>query len=128
MPFIFAVSGLKKSGKTTTALFLASRLKAAGCVLCYVKRSHEIISTPLDTPGTDTGRAVALGLKTLLWTPRSLRYIAEGGRETEILNQNLTLDDIYPYLVPSDVVIIEGGKSLDVPKIWLEKRRGDILE
>ncbi|GHS97426.1 hypothetical protein AGMMS50276_17460 [Synergistales bacterium] len=122
MPFIFAVSGLKKSGKTTAALFLASRLKAAGCALCYIKRSHEIISTPLDTPGTDTGRAAALGLKTFLWTPSGLRYVDEEGLEAEILNENLTLDDIYPYLVPSDVVIIEGGKNLDVPKIWLEKR------
>ncbi|GHV48847.1 hypothetical protein FACS1894204_13300 [Synergistales bacterium] len=121
MPFIFAVSGLKKSGKTTAALFLASRLKAAGCALCYVKRSHETISTPLSEPGTDTGRAVALGVRTFLWTPLGLRYVAEEGREAEVLNKNLTLDDIYPYLVPSDVVIIEGGKNLDVPKIWLGK-------
>ena len=117
MPFIFAVSGFKDSGKTTLALYLIQKFQAAGYSVRYVKHTGE---RHLSSPHTDTGKALALGAETILWTPDGLRM--------ELHNPSLTLVEIKIYFAGCDVVVLEGGKDLALPKIWVGPREKNAPE
>ena len=108
MPFIFAVSGFKDSGKTTLALYLIQEFRAAGYAVRYVKRTEKKL---FSSPESDTGRVLALGVDTFLWTPDGLRI--------ETPAPMLDVSDMAFFFAGCDVVVVEGGKDLTLPKIWV---------
>jgi molybdopterin-guanine dinucleotide biosynthesis protein B len=110
---IIAVSGYKKSGKSVLCRKLLAGLAARGFNAGYVKRSSDEVGSP---PDTDSGAARAMGFGTVVWGRDCLRY------ETPLKPEG---DDPYEiagkFFPEADVVILEGGKDLRLPKIWVLK-------
>lgn len=109
---IISVSGFKDSGKSTLCRALLERLAARGLKVGYVKRTQEFVGSGADT---DSGAACAMGADVLLWGEGSFRY------ESAAKDANLAT----PYEVAArffpdaDAVLLEGGKELALPKIWV---------
>ncbi len=75
IPFLVTVSGLKKSGKTTTAEALVAGLLARGFRTGAVK-SIRHAPVPLDRPGTDTWRLAEAGAAFVIGqTPHETLYL-----------------------------------------------------
>ncbi|MDR0648639.1 MAG: molybdopterin-guanine dinucleotide biosynthesis protein MobB [Synergistaceae bacterium] len=111
---VIAVSGYKDSGKSTLCRALISALRARGFSVGYIKRTHEPTVSPLDT---DTGAANDLGVSSLLWGDGFLRFEALWADANEIDARDLA----GRYFPSADIVILEGGKDLRLPKIWVLK-------
>ena len=107
---IFAVSGFKNSGKTTLCMKLLEELGRLGVKTGYIKRTAEEALSPR---ATDTGRAAELGVSSALWGADGLRMESPAA--------SVTPDYIVSrYFPDAEIVIVEGGKYLDLPKIWVE--------
>jgi len=106
---VLAVSGFKKSGKTTLCRELAACFQEAGVRGGFVKRTHE---PSVGCRGTDTGLLLETGVPTLLWAPDGLRAENREGQPR--------LDWIIERFMPDvDLVLLEGGKSLSLPRVWV---------
>ncbi len=106
---ILAVSGLKNSGKTTLCLRLALLLKGMGIRVGFLKHTHEDI---LCFQETDTGRLLAGGIPAILWGPDGIR--------AESAEDQPDLEGLIERLMPEvDLVILEGGKGLPLPRVWV---------
>lgn len=103
------VSGKKKTGKSTLCRALIERIAAAGFSVGYIKRTSEELE---GDEATDTGRARSLGVATLLWGPNGVRY--EEAISGETTPQRLAAQ----HFPTSDIVLMEGGKDIALPKIW----------
>lgn len=114
MPFILAVSGFKDSGKTTLCKKLLSLLEEKGLDVAYVKRTHEEVLSP---PETDSGLLAEASGPVALWGSDGLRV--EDGRK-----------DMDPgrlaaaYFPGRHLLLLEGGKELTLPKIWVGDPEG----
>lgn len=110
MTKLFAVSGFKNSGKTTLCMKLLEELKKLGVSVAYIKRTNEEV---ISQRGTDTGRAAALGIGSVLWGKEGIRI--------EAPSEDASPEGIASrYFPDTEIVIVEGGKRLDLPKIWVE--------
>lgn len=109
MPFVIAVSGLKNSGKTTLVLKLLERFMERGMKTGYVKHTCENIS--LSGESTDSGKVLNKGLPSVLWSGCSIKM--------EMQTDKLTVSGIQRLFPGYDLVILEGGKDVPVPKIWV---------
>lgn len=109
MKAFVAVSGFKNSGKTTLCLELATRLEGMGIRVGFVKRTHEAI---LATKRTDTGLFLGQGIPTILWGPDGIR-----GEAREVQPELEWLVD--RFMPDIDLVLLEGGKDLPLPRIWV---------
>ncbi len=111
------VVGKKKSGKTTTVLFLLRELRARGYRAMTIKHGHHF---DLDRPDTD-----------------SYRHRLEGGAERVVLAGpgQFSVVGTWPagremgaaelasrYLSDADVVVVEGFKGESLPKIEIFRR------
>lgn len=99
-----SIVGPKKSGKTTLGLKLAEHFKAQGLTVAAAKFSHH----ELDWQETDTSKYA-----------RTCDAVAGLGPEETFVHwtEKRFLPDILP-LLTSDVLIVEGGKSLGyLPRI-----------
>ncbi len=109
---LVAVSGYKDSGKSTLCRALLAALGEAGCRTGYIKRTQECVASPA---GTDSGDVTAAGVDALLWGDASLRFESVGSdagdRDPRALAGRFFPD--------ADIVILEGGKELRLPKIWV---------
>ena len=116
-PFIFAVSGIKNSGKTRMILALIGEIKKQGCSVAVIKHDGHDCFT--DAPGTDTflfdqAGAVATGIfsdKRFMFGTKT--SAGTGGRNIldNLINQIKSLP------CPPDFIILEGGKDSDYPKV-----------
>lgn len=104
-----AVSGAKKTGKSTLCRALMERVRAAGLAVGYIKRTSEEIES---CGANDTGRARAMGVPTLLWGPNGVVYedASDAGADPRALAE--------AFFPSADVVVLEGGKEIAMPKIW----------
>ena len=108
---ILAICGFKKSGKTSLIETLLLELIPKGLRLGVIKRQNEPVQT--DQPGSDTFRffqagASVLGFdgtSTFLKQKQSLPFSLD--QALEQLGSNF------------DLILIEGFKKSDAPKIWL---------
>ena len=107
---IVAVSGKKDSGKTTLCRKLLRELDGMGIRTGYIKRTAEDV---LSEKNTDTGSVSDMGIGSVLWGRDGLRYELTASEDTT------------PYYIASryfpeaEIIILEGGKNLHLPKIWV---------
>ena len=109
MPFIIAVSGLKNSGKTTLCLKLLTLLLEDGVDAAYVKHTHENVLSP---GGSDTGLLLEAASRAALWGPDGVR-LEESDRK---IDSAALAARFFP---GRDLLLIEGGKSFPVPRVWV---------
>ena len=115
---ILAVSGVKNSGKTTLIVSLLPKLKQKGLKVAVIK--HDGHEFEADIPGTDTwkfGEAGACG--TLVFS--GSKYMMVRYRPAP------STDELICYFPESDVVLLEGFKDSEYPKIEVI-RRGNSLK
>jgi molybdopterin-guanine dinucleotide biosynthesis protein MobB len=112
-PAVVAFVGAHNSGKTTLIVDLIPRLAAAGLTVGTVKHtSHDVED---DTPGKDSQRLAAAGARVAgLVTPA--RTTARRFGEAEDLHRFLERE-----FAACDLVIVEGYKTLPVPKIEVRR-------
>ena len=109
---IIAVSGCKDSGKTTLCRELIRALSRRGLSVGYIKRTQESVISPAVS---DTGSVAAGGLPAVLW--------GNDGLKIELASTDNHQSDPYEiagrFFPAADIVILEGGKNLVIPKIWV---------
>jgi molybdopterin-guanine dinucleotide biosynthesis protein B len=113
---VFGIAGRSGMGKTTLLERLVPALTARGRVVSLIKHSHKAIE--IDRPGKDSYRLREAGCQEVLLL----------GRERWALMHELRGDPEPPlsYLLsriqPCDLVLVEGFKSGDFPKleVWRE--------
>ena len=114
---VFGFAGYSGSGKTTLIEQLIPRFVARGLRVSLIKHAHH--SFDIDQPGKDSYRHREAGAGEILLTSASrwvlmheLRGEAEPG-----LREQLRL------FSPCDLVLVEGYKSADIPKIEVHRPR-----
>jgi len=114
LPYVIGVSGYKNSGKTGLCADLARILTGDGLVVGYLKHTHEPV---VSSEKNDTSRLAKATSGAVLWGPDG--FVGFHPDETA------RLGDILSTAFPGrDMVIVEGGKHLGMPKIWA----GDLKE
>ena len=105
---ILSICGSKNSGKTTLIQALVERLKGEGLSAAAVLHAgHEL---DLDHPGKDTDRVYRSGADVL----------AYDGEQTFLRKHGpCSLEDALRLLDRYDVVLVEGHKESDLPRLWL---------
>lgn len=105
---VFAVVGWKNSGKTTLVERLVSHLAARNYTVATVKHTHDAFL--MDRPGTDTDRHRRAGASQVAMVGANGWTVARSGKPPE-------LQDILDHLSGADIVVVEGFKRSDLPKI-----------
>ncbi|MCL2398518.1 MAG: molybdopterin-guanine dinucleotide biosynthesis protein B [Defluviitaleaceae bacterium] len=111
-PIIFAVSGVKNSGKTTLITKLIASLKIEGYRIGVIK--HDGHEFEIDIHNTDTYLFRQAGSDTtLIYSQTKLALIKTFANE----DSNLNLQQLINYFDNCDIVIVEGLKHSNLPKI-----------
>ncbi len=108
---VLGIAGYSGSGKTTLIERLLPRLAAAGLTVSVIKQSHHDFT--VDQPGKDSWRHRQAGAREVLLTsPHRWMQVGElrGTPEPD-------LADHVARLSPCDLVLVEGYKHADLPKI-----------
>ena len=111
---VLGISGWSGCGKTTLIVALLPRLRARGLSVSTLKHAHHEVD--LDTPGKDSWRHREAGAQeVILATGRRWALLHELRGEPEP-----TLGELLTHLQPVDLVLVEGWKRGDYPKleIW----------
>lgn len=112
-PGLFAISGVKNSGKTTFCEKLIPALAALGLRAAVIK--HDGHEFEADVPGTDSSRCFAAGaVGTAVFS--ATKFCAVRRWDTPALD---TLAGLFP---EADVILLEGFKHWPGPKIELVRR------
>jgi molybdopterin-guanine dinucleotide biosynthesis protein B len=115
-PPLVSIVGKKKSGKTTLIERLVAELVARGWRVGTIKHGHDF---DLDTEGTDSWRHRAAGSeRTVLAGPDGCAVVGSwpGGHPVG------PLELAARHLHDLDLVVVEGFKAEDVPKIEIFRR------
>ena len=105
---IISIVGKSESGKTTLIEKLIPELKKRGYRIGTVK--HALHGFQIDREGKDSFRHKAAGADTVLVvSPKSIAMVKNGGSRT--------LDSVSEYFSDMDIVITEGYKRENKPKI-----------
>jgi molybdopterin-guanine dinucleotide biosynthesis adapter protein len=108
---VIGVSGWKKSGKTTLAVRLIEEFTRRGHHVVSIKHAHD--SFQVDDAQTDSARHRSAG---------SREICIVGSKRWAIIHQldhepEPTLEEVLGWMSPADLVIVEGYKFADIPKI-----------
>ena len=115
-PPVVSIVGKKKSGKTTLVEGLVAELVRRGLRVGTIKHGHDF---DLDTPGTDSWRHRAAGSqRTVLAGPEGCAVV--GSWPDGRLVGPLELAE--RHLADLDLVVVEGYKSEDVPKVEIFRK------
>jgi len=106
--------GLSGTGKTTYLERLIPRLKARGLRLALVK--HDAHRFEMDRPGKDTWRFAQAGADIVAISSAAQAAVLERPE------RELSLDELISRLPPADLILTEGYKAEDNPKIELHRR------
>ncbi|MGI5967698.1 MULTISPECIES: molybdopterin-guanine dinucleotide biosynthesis protein B [Anaerotruncus] len=107
-PMLFAVSGVKNSGKTTLTVRLVRALTEAGFRVATIKHDGHDFSA--DLPGTDSYRHKQAGaVSTIIYSHAKLLMVRD--------REELSFSEICAFAPDCDFLILEGGKSSPLPKI-----------
>lgn len=112
-PPVFAVSGKKNTGKTTLTETLVRGFSDRGLKVAVIKHDgHDFIP---DVPGTDSYRHKAAGAYgTVVYSENRFCLVKE-----EKENQ---AEDFFRYFNDADLILLEGMKDSDYPKIEVMRR------
>lgn len=121
-PRVFGISGWKNSGKTSLTERLVGEIVRRGFRVSTVKHAHHEFD--IDKPGTDSFRhrqAGAAEVAIVSGARYAIMHELRGEPEP-------VLNDILARLAPCDLVLVEGYKSEDIPKIEVRRREAKSLE
>lgn len=108
MPPVLAIVGQSRSGKTTLIEKLIPEMKRRGYRVGVIKHTHHQVA--FDTPGKDTHRHKAAGADAVI--------LACAGQVAMVKDTDANrLENVLPLLDDMDIVIAEGYKRADCPKI-----------
>lgn len=109
-PPMLHVVGRKKSGKTTVVVRLVEILTARGHRVATIK--HAAHEHPRDVPGADTDRHRAAGAaRAAFVTPGGFSVCVDTADAAD------SFATLTAWLADADVIVVEGGKNMDGPKI-----------
>jgi molybdopterin-guanine dinucleotide biosynthesis protein B len=115
MPVIVAIVGNSKSGKTTLIEKLIGELKARGYRVATVK--HALEAAGFDEPGKDSWRHLQAGSEATAINSEDRLVLIKPVTST------VTLGEIAQFFGEDyDIVLAEGFKQADVPKIEIHRR------
>ncbi len=115
---VFGIVGYKNNGKTTLLVRLVRHLSARGLVVSTVKHAHH--SVELDRPGKDSFEHRRAGAReVLLATARRWFLVHELDGEAE---EPPPLARLLDRMSPADLVLVEGFKTCDHPKLEVHRR------
>lgn len=113
---VFGIAGYSGSGKTTLIEQLIPRLVIEGLRVSIIKHAHH--GFDVDQPGKDSYRHREAGATEVLVTSASrwvLMHELRGGPEP-------TLEEHLKRFSPCDLVLIEGFKKQDFPKLEVHRK------
>lgn len=114
MTKIFGISGFKNSGKTTLTARLIKEFKARGLVVSSIKHAHHEFD--IDQLGTDSHQHRSAGAtQVIISSAKRWALMSENAPNTEEPN----LSELVSHLAPCDLVLVEGFKKENHPKILL---------
>jgi len=114
-PPLFGVVGWKNSGKATLMTRLIAELARRGYAVSVVKHAHEAFE--IDHPGRDSFKMREAGAaEVAISSPRRFALMRELGEAPE-----LPFAEVLAYLGRCDLVLVEGFKREDFPKIEIRK-------
>ncbi len=116
---VFGIVGWKNNGKTTLVAKLIANLVERGYKVSSVKHAHHNVD--LEVPGTDSFRHRAAGShETMLATGHrwALMHEYRGTEESK-------LDELLTHFSACDIVIVEGYKQGQHPKIEVVRKRNE---
>lgn len=107
-PFVFSVSGVKNSGKTTLITKLIAKFKEDGFKVATIK--HDGHDFDLDTNGSDTYQHMMSGCDgTAIFSKNKYMIINH--------KKDMTEDFFIEHFSDMDIIILEGFKYKPYPKI-----------
>jgi molybdopterin-guanine dinucleotide biosynthesis protein len=107
-PFVFCVSGIKNSGKTTLIERLISEFKRRFPKIAVIK--HDGHDSEIDVPGKDTHRYSDAGAQ-------SVSVFCDSKYSIMKYEKAVLLDDLIAGFDDHDIIIVEGMKSCKLPKL-----------
>lgn len=111
LPKIFGISGWKNSGKTTLTTALIAEFTTRGFTVSSVKHAHHEFD--VDQAGTDSFKHRKSGAsEVMLSSSKRFALMHEVGDDAEP-----DLKELLAKMRPVDLVLVEGFKSSDIPKI-----------
>jgi len=111
---IISVVGKSGAGKTTLLEKLIAELKRRGYRVATVK--HDVHGFEIDRPGKDSWRLAQAGSDSVvIASPQKLALIKR-------LDRELALSEIAALLTDVDIILTEGYKRGDAPKIEVSRR------
>lgn len=108
---VYGVVGWKNAGKTTLVERLVAEISARGFTVSTVKHTHHMVD--VDKPGKDSHRHRQAGAHQVILSSSTRWAIMtelRGAPETP-------LSELLTHLAPVDLVIVEGYKRDDHPKV-----------
>ncbi len=112
-PPVVSIVGVSNVGKTTLVVQLVRELKARGYRVATIK--HDVHGFQMDTPGKDSWKHAEAGSDcVVVASPNRLAMIRR-------LDRELTVDEIVATLPEVDIVLTEGYKRGDKPKIEVSR-------
>jgi molybdopterin-guanine dinucleotide biosynthesis protein B len=113
---VFGLAGLSGVGKTTLAEQLISIFHKKGLSVSSLKHAHHGFDP--DTPGKDSWRHRRSGTRQTI-IASSKRWV----KFTETPDENeVGLNTLLGELTPADIVLIEGYKTINFPKIEIHRK------
>ncbi len=111
---IISVVGKSEVGKTTLLEKLIAELKRRAYRVAAIK--HDVHGFEIDKPGKDSWRLAKAGSDTVvISSPRKIALMKRLGRE-------MTLEEIAGLLTDVDIILTEGYKRGNAPKIEVSRR------
>ena len=108
-PPIALIVGRSGSGKTTLMVKLIPELKRLGLTVGTIK--HDVHGFEIDHPGKDSWRHKQAGSAiTIISSPQRIGMVAD-------VDHDHTLDELAPFFSGVDVILAEGYKGNDKPKV-----------
>ncbi len=114
-PRIVGLAGFSGSGKTTLICTLLPMIKARGLSVSTLKHAHH--NFDVDQPGKDSHRHREMGAHEVLITSKTRWALMHENRD----QAEPTLAELLKHLSPVDIVLVEGFKSENFPKIFLHR-------
>jgi len=113
---IFGLAGWSGSGKTTLMVRLLPELVGRGHTVSTIKHAHHTFE--IDTPGKDSYEHRGAGATEVMIT---------GGMRWALMHENRdagepVIEDLVRHMTPVDLLLVEGFKSYDHPKLEVHRR------